>query len=263
MDSSQSQKGPYIFFLSDWFTTAEEDWFHQNQYFSRYYRCRFFTLSGHGDVPLPEDQDVGLLNHNIDRLIAEINEVGEPVRLVAHGISVPMALIASVRVPRKIKSMVLVAPGFSYEHESIFSGTGFSFFRTVYYLLTRDPLGEIPGPFQRLYTRLKSVGYRTVVRYMNELYNLDIKEQISDLAVRTAIIVGDNDRINPETNGPELNELLANSHLTRFSNLGYNPHKEDPEVINGIIHDFIKKSDGVFGPTLEKVKGFFKNLLGF
>lgn len=198
---------------------------------------------------------------NRKRLRDLIRRQTEQVYIIAHGTSTLLALQTALDHPRRIKAMVLIAPRSHYTSCPFFSaGQRFPWIMAPLYLLMRDPLGEVGDPFSRMWRRLRVIGPRVIGRYMKDLKGIDLRNRLSEVQNRICLISGDRDSVNDPEEAVRMNEALPNSYLVRYGNMGHSPHLEEPDIINHIIHDFLKKSESVLGRSIEQIRGFFKSL---
>lgn len=261
METVQGNRGPVLIFLHDWFTEPGEDWFYQVSYLKQFFRCHLFTLEGHGTRRPFKLRKDSIMEMNRKRLRDLIRRQTEPVYILAHGISSLLALQIALDHPRRIKAMILISPLARYPENRMFQYMHrFPRILTPLYMLWYDPLGQMGDPISRTWKRLRVLRSQAASQYMKDLDELDLRTRLSDIPLRICLISGNRDRAHSYDFAAEMNDALPNSYLVRYGNMGHSPHREEPDIINHIIHDFLRKSESVVGRGIEQIRDFFKNL---
>lgn len=252
--------GPVILFIHDWFSPSEKVWEGQIEYFSRYHSCHTFELIGHGAGRwVFPGKGESIIEANLVRLKAAIQEFKGPVHIVAHGISSIIALRAARDYPKRIKSLVLINCRISFRSERFFKMAGsIPILAVPFMLISRDPLGTNEPLIGRLFARLKMLSVSFAAKYMHDLWQIDVISDLEKVQTRVAIIVGARDPLINMSDVEKMGETIPDAHLIQYRDLGHSPHLEEPFLINQAIDDFIKKPSGIF----QHIRYFFKNLFG-
>ncbi len=251
-------RGQVMLFMHDWFTDPEESWREQIPFFSRDFTCKTFTLLGHKDYAAYLLKQDSVVEANVQRLVDFIKLCKEPVRIVAHGISGIIALEASLLIPESIKSIALINTRFSYQNDRWFRLAGklpLLFVPLTIYL--RDPLGAHVSFRGRIRNRLGLLGSNWAGLYMKDLSIIDIIPDIPLIQPPVVIIAGEKDPLLDMEESSRVNDLLSESHLIHYSELGHSPHEEAPTLINQSLLEFFKKRSGL----INQIRGFLKKFI--
>ncbi len=254
-------KGPVLILIHDWFTSADQEWKAQISWLKGYYRLHTFTLEGHNQVFSPRLWKNSVMETNRKQLRDFLRHQNEPVFIVTHGISAVTAIQTALEFPDRIRSMVLINPKIDFRGIRLYAWARWlPDFALRIGLWMFDPHGEYGNPVGRVRQQLKNLPIRYARLYMKDLVKLRLNEDLEKVQVKTCLILGDLDRSVSLESLLQMNDSLPSSHLIRYSNLGHSPHKENPQIINHIIHDFFKKGDGLVSRSIDGIKGFLKNL---
>jgi non-heme chloroperoxidase len=254
-------KGPVLILIHDWFTKPDQEWRAQVAFLKNSYRIHTFTLEGHNKIYSPRLWKNSVMETNRKHLRDFLRHQEEPVFIVTHGISGIIALQTALEFPARIRSMVLINPRPSYKDIRFYSLARFMpDFMIAIGLLMFDPHRIFGNPVSRVKNQLKILPAKYARLYMKDLSRINLSDDLRNIQVRTCLILGDLDRSTDLESLILLNDSLPASHMIRYSNLGHNPHLENPQIINHIISDFFKKSDGLLGRSIGGIKGFLKNL---
>ena len=266
MEENQGKRGPALIFIHDWFIVAGDDWAAQINYFSEYYRCLTFSLIGHGGEGESSLQRESLIAANMDRLNQLIEDLGDNVRIIAHGVSCQLALRAALSHPKRVRSLVLISPMVLPRPSRLARLAGRFSFLVPLYLLFHDPIGDthLP-PWVRLQRRHRALSFGYAGRYLKDFSvppSQWLFDSISAVTANVCIISGEKDPLGCSQDAEKINRVLKQSHLFRYSSLHHSPHREDPAMVNHVVHHFLKKSDGIIGRGLEQLRGFIRNIFG-
>ena len=67
--------------------------------------------------------------------------------------------------------------------------------------------------------------------------------EVERIETRTLVVHGDQDLIVPVENGRMLAQRLSNAEYVELAGRGHNVMLEDPETFNGLVLDFLSRSE--------------------
>ncbi len=261
MDHFSGAKGPRVIFIPDWFVDPSEEWANQIQTFAGRFRILLFPL--HGSQP-----DDALIdapgNANEKRLVHILAGADEPIRIVAHGISCHYALRMAALFPAKVASLVLISPRIHYwEYRKVFRLVAFlPRIFVPFFLMFFDPLGERKGRWTRVRSRLAACPTSFAASYLREMAESNIHPILEQITCDVFLIAGDQDPWNAAHFAEEMNEELRSSQLIRYANLGHNPHREEPDLVDAALEEFLREMPGLWARGLHTLRGIVRALLG-
>lgn len=261
MDKFSGVKGPRVVLIPDWFVDPSEEWANQVQMLAGRFRVLLFPLHGsRPDDPLIEAPG----NANEKRLVHILTGADQPIRIIAHGISCHYALRMAALFPAKVESLVLISPRIHYwEYRKVFRFVAF-FPRLFvpFFLMLFDPLGERRGKWSRVRSRLSALPAKIAASYLREMAESNIHPLLEQITCNVFLIAGDRDPWNAAHFAEEMNEELRSSQLIRYANLGHNPHREEPDLVDAALEEFLRETPGIWTRGLHTLRELVRALLG-
>lgn len=81
--------------------------------------------------------------------------------------------------------------------------------------------------------------------FVHNVPNYDLKPQLSSVTVPTLITVGRTDWVTPVSSSQVIADLIADSRLVIFEKSGHSPQREEAELFQKTMRDFLAESLGV------------------
>jgi pimeloyl-ACP methyl ester carboxylesterase len=103
-------------------------------------------------------------------------------------------------------------------------------------LLSPEPNPEVVKEVERIYSKIRPMGYRSVAY---SLYHLNNMEILSSIRVPTLVICGELDKVTPVKESQVYHERIQDSKFVIIPGTGHLCYQEAPESFNAIVLDFL------------------------
>lgn len=230
------------------------NWKYQLSYFCQKYRCIVYDQRGYGESEKPLRVSLEDYLKDLDEVLNHFKLSPEKVVLIGHSFG---GLVAQTYAKeRKIKGLVLIGSVLKWEVtllDRLIAVLPPVLWRRV--LFTKNPLTvrvyrdmffspktpkEVFEEFMRDNDRYISRLPAHVHRYWKFFSDYDARPWLSDIKVKTLVMVGAEDKVTPPSWSEEIHRLLPNSKLVVIEEAGHLVLYEKPEVVNRKIEEFVK-----------------------
>ena len=188
---------------------------------------------------------------NLDSLVDYVREFKNSLgiksaTLVGNSLGGHVALLYTLRNPHRVSSLVLVGSSGLYENSF-----GNSFPKRGDYGYVRNKVADIfhnktvvtEDLVNDVYETTRSISNSLkIVHYAKSAQRNNLADYLSLIQVPTQIIWGANDPVTPPEVGLRFNKAIKGSELHLIPECGHVPMMETPEVFNGLLESFLKRT---------------------
>lgn len=238
--------------MSHSFLCSREMWAYQAAELSSSYRVVNLDLRGHGDSGPAEDPFTPY--DLVDDVVTVLDHLGIE-RAVWCGLSIGgmTALRAALTVPDRVDALIVAdATGgrdaaltrLKYSlmgRAAKLVGTRRLMPRVLPIMFGPTALREQPELVAEWSERMASVDIGSLLNVLEVLQNRDvILDRLGEIRVPTLIMVGEEDRGQPPARSRELERAIPGAELVIIPEAGHLSALEQPEVVNEVMHDFLR-----------------------
>ena len=227
-------------------------WFNQTPVFSKKYKVILYDMRGQGQSDHPEGnysfdlhaQDQKELLKALD--IDQVHHIG-----ISYGSE--LGLVFALKYPEKLKSLT-VCSGVTHigaylkrvsqlwRAACVQADPLMFFYATVPFNFSESYIEENEALLEQAKERYSQFDNPAFVRLMDAFLELNITDQLSEIAVPTCIIGGEQDLIKPPyPYSMTMHELIPNSELHIIPESGHVVTWEKPHEFNSIVLGFLDK----------------------
>ena len=253
--------GPPLVFVHG-LSGSWQNWLEQLPEFSRDHRCIAVDLPGFGESPMPRDE-ISIKGYGewLDRLFDEIDIDGAAV--VGNSMGGFIGLEAALSIPHRVERLVLVsAAGITIEkqrNETLLRlaerGENLAQYATAHVVaqadwLVRRPRGRrllmwfVAAHPEKLHPALvheqaQGAGKPGFLPALDALTNYPIRDRLPEIEAPTLIVWGDKDILVPVKDAYAFDELIPDSRLIVYEDIGHVAMLETPERFNADLRAFL------------------------
>ncbi len=243
-------EGP-ILVLSNGIMMSTASWIHQKNELSKHFRvllydCRGMWQSEHPDGPYTMEM-------HADDLAALMDGLDIPAAHIA-GISYgsEVSMVFALKYPQRTQSLIVMdgvsrvdpfLKGQTYPWlMAAERGDAELLLRTSYHMNFAEGWIEAHQEFiEASVTRYQELDMPALVELMRCFVELDITDQLKEIAVPTLILVGEEDIIKGRKYGEAIAEHIENSEFVVVPGSGHALCLEKPEALNTLLIGFVNK----------------------
>lgn len=253
--------GPPIVFVHG-LSGSWQNWLEQLPEFARDHRCIAVDLPGFGESPMPREKiSISGYAQWLDRLLEAIDVDG--CALVGNSMGGFIGLEMALEFPHRVERLVLVsAAGITIEkqrNETLLRlaevGENFAQYVTAHVVaqagwLVGRPRGRralmwfVAARPETLHPALvqeqaKGAGKPGFLPALDALTNYPIRDRLSDIEAPTLIVWGKKDMLVPVKDAYKFDELISDSRLIVYEDIGHVAMLETPERFNADLRAFL------------------------
>lgn len=240
-------------------------WVYQVSNLSQDHRVILFDYRGHHKSATSEKLTMGVVAQDLASLLDHLKLPNAHV--VGHSFGVPVAVSFANMCPEKTQSLVFIN-GFVYnpldelfkipvskkliENLHLFQSfaptlSQWLWKKAVNNLVTQLGAGLLGGfnlelaSFKdiEIYTQaLANLQVEVVLKYMQDLVNMDLREDLKTIKAKALVISGLRDGITPTHQQELMKNLVPDSDIERIKDGSHCTQLDMPEIVNSILRDF-------------------------
>lgn len=181
----------------------------------------------------------------LGRLISRYN-TGEGLVLAADSSMTTVAIEAAYRWPNLVSGLALVSGGLDFapseEVKQFVQGLRYAFGPTVEAFVQMAIPEDTTGRVQRrLYDIIARTGGERAAVLVESFYSVDVRPRLTELAIPTAVIHGELDRLptSPIAAAEEMADLISDAKLILLPDTGHVPTLNRPEAVAAAINQLL------------------------
>lgn len=240
-------------------------WIYQVSDLSKDYRVLLFDYRGHHKSETSENLNMDLVAQDLSALLDHLNI--KKAHIVGHSFGVPVGVKFANNCPEKTHSLVLIN-GFVYNPlDELFKFpvskklieylANFQQFaptlsqwlwkKAVNNILTQIGAGLLGGfnlelaSFKdiEIYTQaLENLHVDVVIKYMQDLVNTDLRDDLKNIQAKSLIISGLKDGITPSRQQELMKNLIPNASIERIKEGSHCTQLDMPDHVNSLLRNF-------------------------
>ncbi len=240
-------------------------WVYQVSDLSKDYRVLLFDYRGHHKSATSEDLNMDIVAQDLSALMDHLGF--QKAHVVGHSFGVPVAVKFANTNPSKTESLVFIN-GFVYnpldelfkfpvskkliETLSVFqqfapSLSQWLWRKAVNNILTQLGAGLLGGfnlelaSFKdiEIYTQaLENLKVVVILKYMHDLVNMDLREDLKIIKAKTLVISGLKDGITPTRQQELMKNLISDSSIERIKEGSHCTQLDMPDYVNSLLRNF-------------------------
>jgi pimeloyl-ACP methyl ester carboxylesterase len=161
---------------------------------------------------------------------------------VGHSIGGAVAMQLALDFPSQVQALILIGTGAKLGvYPAILEGLRLNYGRAIN--LTIGQMAFAKNTDSKLIERAKQEALRcspeVSLADFQACNAFDLRKRLSEIAVPTLILVGDEDKLTPPKWSRYLNEHISNSRLEVIPGAGHFVQQEQPEAVNHAISTFL------------------------
>lgn len=258
-------QGPYVILVYG-VACLMNHWIYQTTELSKTHRVVLFDYRGHHKSENHPNLGMDYVAHDIKCLMEHLKV--EKAHLVGHSFGVPVVVKFNKLYPENTNNIVLIN-GFVYNPLdeifkfpvskkliSLFENLSLSaphlsqwlWKKAVNNILSQIGAGLLGGfnlertSFKdiEIYTQgLENLNLKVVLAYMNEILNLDLRDDLQDLTARALVVSGLRDGITPTHQQDLMKALIPEAEIVKFAEGSHCTQLDIPEQLNPVLRGFL------------------------
>ncbi|MEW5758929.1 MAG: alpha/beta hydrolase [Candidatus Omnitrophota bacterium] len=262
--------GEILFFIHGWSSDCDV-WHNQLDYFYNHYKVVIIDLPGHGKTPW---KDISF-NIMVNDLVQILNQFEQKINIVGTSFGGAIAIKLAGKLGNSVKRLILVDTSAKFMSALDFIGALekkelnelksliklyypnglLIFYRNLFTSFEKRQV-NFPSIWQKFKHRKKFPEKKSLLKFLNIIDNLDLRDELLKIKARTLIVAGSLDSLFRKTCHNYLADNIKNSKIVFLENLGHVPFLTDPSAFNHVLDEFLmpKQAININDTTIEVSK---------